>query len=74
MGKFVLFWMVLLGVMLTPEFLGAAAKYYRYSDDKQIYYTREGRIYRYSDDKQILYYRGEDFKLTVFMVLMLADM
>ena len=47
---------------------------YRYSDDRQLYYIRDNKIYRYSDDRQILYYRGEDFKLTVFMVLMLADM
>ena len=142
MGKTVFFWIVLLGVLLAPGFLRAEAKYYRYSDDKQLYYTRggriyrysddkqlyymrenriyrysddkqllymrenriyryrddkqifymkenriyrysddkqlyyrkENRIYRYSDDKQILYYLGEDFKLTVFMVLMLVDM
>ena len=108
MRKFVFFRIVLLGIMFAPAFLEGAARYYRYSDDKQLYYTREGRIYRYSDDrqiyyfrdkriyrysddrqlyyirdnriyrysdnKQILYYRGEDFKLTVFMVLMLVDM
>ena len=74
MRKCVFFWIVLLGIVFAPAFLEGAARYYRYSDDKQLYYTRDGRIYRYSDDKQILYYRGEDFKLTVFMVLMLADM
>ncbi len=47
---------------------------YRYSDDRQVYYLRDNRVYRYSDDRQVLYYRGEDLKLTVFMVLMLADM
>ena len=35
---------------------------------------RDDRIYRYSDGRQVLYYQGEDMKLTVFMVLMLADM
>ena len=108
MRKCVFFWIVLLGTVFAPAFLEGAARYYRYSDDKQLYYTRDGRIYRYSDDKQlfymrdkriyrysddkqlyyirdnriyrysddkqILYYRGEDFKLTVFMVLMLVDM
>ena len=47
---------------------------YRYQDDRQLYYIRENRIYRYQDDRQILYYRGDDPKLAVFMILMLADM
>ena len=64
----------LLFAVLLPLCARGDAKYYRYSDDRQLYYTRDDRIYRYSDDRQVLYYRGEDFKLTVFMVLMLADM
>ena len=47
---------------------------YRYSDGRQLYYIRDNGIYRYSDGRQVLYYQGEDMKLTVFMVLMLADM
>ena len=46
----------------------------RYSDNRQLYYIENGRIYRYSDNRQILYYEWEDLKLTVFMVLLLADM
>ena len=47
---------------------------YRYSDNRQLYYMENSRIYRYSDNRQVLYYDGDDLKLTVFMVLMLADM
>ena len=47
---------------------------YRYSDNRQLYYIENDRIYRYSDNRQVLYYDGDDLKLTVFMVLMLADM
>lgn len=58
----------------VPLCVRADAKYYRYSDHRQLYYIENNRIYRYSDHRQILYYDGDDRKLVVFMVLMLADM
>ncbi len=66
---------ILLAAMaLLPRVALGDAQYYRYSDGRQLYYTRDNCIYRYSDGRQVLYYQGEDLKLTVFMVLMLADM
>ena len=69
------FWgFVLRAAVMLPLSLRGDAQYYRYSDGRQVYYTRDNCIYRYSDGRQVLYYQGEDMKLTVFMVLMLADM
>ena len=74
MLKSKLFFAVLVAAVVMPALLRADAKYYRYSDNRQLYYTENNRIYRYSDNRQLLYYDGDDLKLTVFMVLMLAEM
>ena len=91
MSKSMIVGAALLAAVVMPLALRADAKYYRYSDNRQLYYTDSNRIYRYSDNRQvyyldrnrvyrysdnrqILYYDGHDLKLTVFTVLMLADM
>ena len=74
MSKSMIVGAALLAAVVMPLALRADAKYYRYSDNRQLYYTDRNRIYRYSDNRQILYYEGEDLKMTVFTVLMLVDM
>ena len=54
----ILFGMLLFAVAL-PFCARGDAKYYRYSDDRQLYYTRDGYIYRYSDDHKIYYFRDD---------------
>ena len=50
----------------------ADAKYYRYSDNRQLYYTENNRIYRYNDNRQLYYmennriYRYSDNKQVLY--------
>ena len=74
MSRSMIWGIVLLAAVVVPLASRADAKYYRYSDNRLLYYTENDRIYRYSDNRPVLYYDGDDLKLTVFMVLMLADM
>ena len=68
------FWgIVLAAAVMLPLSLRGDAQYYRYSDGRQVYYTRDNCIYRYSDGRKVFYFRGEDEKLTVFMLIMLEE-
>ena len=45
----------------------------RISNGRHVYYVRNNAIYRHADGRKVLYFRGEDAKLIVFMVTMLAE-
>ena len=49
----------LLFCSLWAAILRGDARYYRYRDNRQLYYTELGKIYRYSDNRQLYYYRDD---------------
>ena len=49
----------LLFCSLWTVILRGDAKYYRYRDNRQLYYTEQGKIYRYSDNQQLYYFRND---------------
>ena len=58
MSKTMLFAVLLLSAFIAPAALRADAKYYRYSDNRQLYYTSDDYICRYSDNRKLYYIKN----------------